>query len=282
MYYLAHCFFPADSLRRWEHTLDEQAVGWLYEFCNSKRNYLLERAEALQPAACNAICRGFTQAESVELVAQGHIFSRHFRADSPQNPPTGLQALVAAADRIQGRTPVTDGDFPHDRSAGNPQSYAQLPDATSDMPGTCQQVRRQSTPPEWQPATELDWPPDAVAQIPSVATSSDPRSLNHSTEASCGSEPGLAPGIASYAHDGASGAPLLSGLQQAGHEKHRQPCQAFGDANVNWAQETMTQHEPFGCDLDLTLDQVNQNGVAVVSNATRWDYDDFCFEWGHT
>jgi hypothetical protein len=79
---------------RWEHGLNEDVVGWLWDFCKAKRNHLLVRAEELHPLACDIVRQGFAPDDSAELFVQGHIFSRHF---------SGLQTLVAAADQVESR-----------------------------------------------------------------------------------------------------------------------------------------------------------------------------------
>lgn len=90
----------------WERgrTLDDDAVSWLWASCVSKHIQLEAKAKALQLVACEVIRQGFLEydIESAELLEDGHVFSRHFRAEkASRDSSTGMQALIDAAARVE-------------------------------------------------------------------------------------------------------------------------------------------------------------------------------------
>jgi hypothetical protein len=106
------------ELCRWENRVGDEAIKWLWMFCESHEQQVVERAEALQPIACATVLADFSDCHSdpQELREEGHVFSRHFRQTGHwQDRPTGLQALVAAADvAVEGQMRSNDSDIMND------------------------------------------------------------------------------------------------------------------------------------------------------------------------
>jgi len=171
----------------WERgrILDNEAVSWLWGFCETKHNQLKVRAEALQRVACETIRQGFLEygIDSSELFEEGHVFSRHFRAGkASQNSAVGLRALIAAADQVQANTPGIAGETLQGHSVGEMPSQQQLPEPPLDTTATNQQFRQQSMLHQYHPTTEMGWPGGTVRQTAHPRHSSDPNIPNHSTD----------------------------------------------------------------------------------------------------
>jgi hypothetical protein len=133
-------------------------------FCESHEQQVVKRAEALQPIACGIIFADFSDfdADPHELRQEGHVFSRHFRqTEHCQDLPTGLQALVAAADvAAQGQTRSNGSDFATDISAQDPADgmnfQLQFPEIVTNMTGTEQHIFGSALLPHWQSGPRVE------------------------------------------------------------------------------------------------------------------------------
>jgi hypothetical protein len=201
----------AKKLLRWEHGLNQDVVAWLWDFCKAKRNYLLERAKELQPLACDVVRQGFTHAESAELFAQGHVLSRHFRADLRRNSPNGLETLAAAIDQVQAQEPGFISGFAQRQSERNTQAR-QRQNAARDANFIAGQLPRRSlnelgiplpatygkhVHSSWQ--THADRNPGIVEEA--LAEVADSQSLDNHTEQQPGGADLLAPSCTAGAPD---------------------------------------------------------------------------------
>jgi hypothetical protein len=225
--------------------------------------------------ACDIVRQGFTQAESAELLEQGHIFSKHFRVDSPRNSP--------AADQVQANVSGIAGDIPHHQLAEEMRSKQQLPDATVGMTAINQQFRQQPMLPHWQSTTESSWPRGTAAQTAHPTLPPESSIPNNSTDeqaASRGPDLGSVPSLTVYDDSATIEALRGSALQQIGNEQNERSSRPFVDSG--WVQETIAQHTPFESALTLPLDELGHDGITTVSNPVDWDYDEFCFEWGYS
>jgi hypothetical protein len=132
-------------------------------FCKSNEQKVTERAEALQPIACEAMLTDFSDCDAHpdELRQEGHVFSRHFRHTSCEGPPIGLQALAAAADvAVQDQTRLNDSGFTTGSSARDPMIgmdfQSQFPGITTNMTGSEQNVFGSTLLSDWQSGPRLE------------------------------------------------------------------------------------------------------------------------------
>jgi hypothetical protein len=127
-----HLVDSADKQHRsWERgrTVDDDAVSGLWAFCQSKHSELKAKAETSQRAACAAIRQEFSKSgiNTAELLEEGHVFSRHFRAEeASRDSPTGLQVLVAAAGQVEACHSGSTSSVSQHQSTRDTQAQQQL------------------------------------------------------------------------------------------------------------------------------------------------------------
>lgn len=114
----------------WERgrILDNNAVSWLWASCVSENSKFEDKAKALQRVACAFIRQGFEEygIELDELVEEGHVFTRHFKAEAaPRNSPAGLEVLAAAIDQVESSRPESGPNVGHNQSTRDTQAHRQ-------------------------------------------------------------------------------------------------------------------------------------------------------------
>lgn len=127
-------FFLRKALTRtcsWERgrILDDNAVSWLWASCVSEDSQFEDKAKDLQRVACAVIRQGFLEygIESAELLEEGHVFTRHFKAEAaPRNSPAGLEVLAAAIDQVESSRPESGPNVGQDQSTRDTQAQRQL------------------------------------------------------------------------------------------------------------------------------------------------------------
>ncbi|KAM0714566.1 hypothetical protein Q7P37_009862 [Cladosporium fusiforme] len=150
----------------WEHRLKEEAIKWLWKFCEARDSQVTDRAKALQLIACKLVLQGFSDHDThpSELRLEGHVFSRHFKASEvSQESPAGLQALVAAAD-VAAADQMHTNNFgsasntpPRHNTMDDARFQHQFPGNAIDMAEIEQQGLGPPLLPQWQSASGSSW-----------------------------------------------------------------------------------------------------------------------------
>jgi hypothetical protein len=250
---------------RWEHTLDEQAVIWLWDFCNAKREVLVNKARALQPTACEIVRQGFSQAESGELHLQGHMFSRHFRVDSPQISPTGPLALVAAADQVRADTPQRAIEFTQHHPAVDTRPEQQSTSDAADIGSVHQQSDPQSILRQWQLTTAPRWPQETAGQTASfggaASNGDDPKISTDEQAAFCRLESRFTSGLTAYDDDATTAPAQAFVLQQVGNEQNAQHLWR-PRADASWS----AQDAPLNSAITPTFNRLNDAETSMTED----------------
>lgn len=200
---------------------------------------MIDRAEALQPIACEIMLADFSDCDAHpnELRQEGHVFSRHFRqTGDSQDQPTGLRALVAAADvAVQDQIRSNVSGFATDVSVENPMNETSL---QPRFPGTLTRMEGMEQ--------HLFGP--TPSRNVNVAQSSNLQHAAVSATTSQGIEPGMA----------------NNNLYEQNRSSQWRPC------DLSWPQDPAVLNSQFN---NIMGPEVAHDGDRYTSIEGSWDWD---------